>query len=179
MWLRQRRQGIADKLHFGSMSGLVEYSAHPLEAHVQEIRIDDVGLAVVADLLDASRLKIGQNLKFDQWILTRHGMPLAGPRFDTRVAAYVLDPGRQRYGMVNEHNAWVPRDFWLEDWERAEGFHLEDGLQCEACHGAGRTHAESSSGGYGATGEQTCRSCHTDERNPDFDYETAWGKIKH
>lgn len=26
---------------------------------------------------------------------------------------------RQRYGMVNEHNAWVPRDFWLEDWERA------------------------------------------------------------
>jgi transposase InsO family protein len=26
---------------------------------------------------------------------------------------------RKRYGMVNEHNAWVPRDFWLEDWERA------------------------------------------------------------
>lgn len=26
---------------------------------------------------------------------------------------------RQRYGMVNEHNAWVPRDFWLESWERA------------------------------------------------------------
>ena len=26
---------------------------------------------------------------------------------------------RQRYGMVNEHNAWIPRDFWLEDWERA------------------------------------------------------------
>lgn len=21
--------------------------------------------------------------------------------------------------MVNEHNAWVPRDFWLESWERA------------------------------------------------------------
>jgi putative transposase len=26
---------------------------------------------------------------------------------------------RRRYGMVNEHNAWIPRDFWLEDWERA------------------------------------------------------------
>ncbi|MCG2681551.1 MAG: IS3 family transposase [Kiritimatiellae bacterium] len=24
---------------------------------------------------------------------------------------------KQRYGKVNEHNAWVPRDFWLEDWE--------------------------------------------------------------
>ena len=25
---------------------------------------------------------------------------------------------RRRYGKVNEHNAWIPRDFWLEDWER-------------------------------------------------------------
>ena len=24
---------------------------------------------------------------------------------------------KQRYGKVNEHNAWIPRDFWLEDWE--------------------------------------------------------------
>jgi len=23
-----------------------------------------------------------------------------------------------RYGMLNEHNAWVPRDHWLEDWEK-------------------------------------------------------------
>jgi len=26
---------------------------------------------------------------------------------------------RGRYGKVNEHNAWVPRDHWLEDWEKA------------------------------------------------------------
>ncbi|MFC1835274.1 IS3 family transposase [Thermodesulfobacteriota bacterium] len=25
---------------------------------------------------------------------------------------------RSRYGMVNEHNGRIPRDFWLEDWER-------------------------------------------------------------
>jgi putative transposase len=25
---------------------------------------------------------------------------------------------RGRYGKVNEHNAWIPRDFWLEQWER-------------------------------------------------------------
>ncbi len=25
---------------------------------------------------------------------------------------------RNRYGMVNEHNGRIPRDFWLEDWER-------------------------------------------------------------
>lgn len=25
---------------------------------------------------------------------------------------------QQRYGKVNEHNAWIPRDFWLRDWEK-------------------------------------------------------------
>ena len=25
---------------------------------------------------------------------------------------------RTRYGKVNEHNGWIPRDFWLEPWER-------------------------------------------------------------
>ena len=26
---------------------------------------------------------------------------------------------KARYGRVNAHNAWIPRDFWLEDWEKA------------------------------------------------------------
>ena len=25
---------------------------------------------------------------------------------------------KQRYGKVNEHNGWIPRDHWLEGWER-------------------------------------------------------------
>ena len=25
---------------------------------------------------------------------------------------------RSRYGKLNEHNAWIPRDFWLTDWEK-------------------------------------------------------------
>ena len=25
---------------------------------------------------------------------------------------------RRRCGKVNEHNAWIPRDWWLEDWEK-------------------------------------------------------------
>src|SRR5215469_10853598 len=38
---------------------------------------------------------------------------------------------RERYGKVNEHNGWVPRDFWLEDWERQAliGFHLKNPLE--------------------------------------------------
>ncbi|MEW6137763.1 MAG: transposase [Thermodesulfobacteriota bacterium] len=26
--------------------------------------------------------------------------------------------GRAHYGMLNEHNGSIPRDFWLEDWEK-------------------------------------------------------------
>ncbi|MFH1845788.1 MAG: DNA polymerase I [bacterium] len=48
---------------------------------------------------DEQRLKVGQNIKYDEWILSRHGLPLAGPRFDTMIAAYVLDPGRQRFNL--------------------------------------------------------------------------------
>jgi transposase InsO family protein len=33
---------------------------------------------------------------------------------------------RERYGRVNEHNGWIPRDFWLEEWEKNAivDFHL-------------------------------------------------------
>lgn len=36
-----------------------------------------------------------------------------------------------RYGKVNEHNALIPRDFWLEDWEKQEiiKFHLNYPLE--------------------------------------------------
>ena len=27
---------------------------------------------------------------------------------------------KHRYGKINEHNAWIPRDFWLTDFERQE-----------------------------------------------------------
>ena len=32
---------------------------------------------------------------------------------------------------VNDHNGWVPRDFWLEDWEKQAiiGFHLKNPLE--------------------------------------------------
>ena len=37
---------------------------------------------------------------------------------------------RARYGKVNEHNALVPRDHWLEAWEREAilAFHAEHPL---------------------------------------------------
>jgi len=47
------------------------------------------------------------------------------------IAASKLYDWRGRYGKVNEHNGWVPRDFWLEEWESQAiiGFHLKDPLE--------------------------------------------------
>jgi putative transposase len=38
---------------------------------------------------------------------------------------------RERYGRVNEHNGWIPRDFWLEEWEKQAivGFHRKNPLE--------------------------------------------------
>ena len=52
-------------------------------------------------------------------------------------------------------------------------------VQCESCHGAALAHTTSPKKGFGQAGEQVCRSCHTDERTPNFDYPTAWAKIMH
>lgn len=41
---------------------------------------------------------------------------------------------KHRYGRMNEHNSWIPRDFWVEDWERQAildfyAAHREDGYR--------------------------------------------------
>jgi DNA polymerase-1 len=65
----------------------------------EQDRLDPVRRLLAPLLADPAHEKVGQNLKYDEWILSRHGMPLAGPRFDTMLASYVLDPGRQRHGL--------------------------------------------------------------------------------
>lgn len=40
---------------------------------------------------------------------------------------------KQRYGKVNEHNAWIPRDFWLLDWEKEAILDFYDTHPKEGC----------------------------------------------
>ncbi len=54
---------------------------------------------ILGPYLSRGNLKVGQNLKFDLWILGRHGFELSGTRFDTMIASYVLDPGRRSHGL--------------------------------------------------------------------------------
>lgn len=50
-------------------------------------------------LADAARVKTGHNLKYDLTVLRQAGVPVAGPFFDTMIAAFVLDPMQSSYGM--------------------------------------------------------------------------------
>ena len=48
-------------------------------------------------LADDTKRKVGQNLKYDLIVLRHAGMPVAGPLFDTMIAAFVLDPAQSSY----------------------------------------------------------------------------------
>jgi hypothetical protein len=40
---------------------------------------------------------------------------------------------RARHGRVNEHNGWVPRDFWLDAWEKRAILDFHDRFPLEGC----------------------------------------------
>jgi transposase InsO family protein len=48
-----------------------------------------------------------------------------------KIAASKFYDWKSRYGKVNEHNSWVPRDHWLEEWEKQaiKDFHNQNPLE--------------------------------------------------
>ncbi len=82
-----------------------------------------------------------------------------------------------------------------EDWEKVEGFHIEDGLQCEACHGAGSEYApedimrdreKAMMRGLKMPRKDDCMICHRAKGSHDavltkkpFDLDAAWRAIAH
>jgi 2',3'-cyclic-nucleotide 2'-phosphodiesterase (5'-nucleotidase family) len=53
-------------------------------------------------------------------------------------------------------------------------------VQCESCHGPGKSHAENPQKGYGFIQTPTgCVQCHTPANSPDFDFKSYWPKVKH
>ena len=53
-------------------------------------------------LADEAVGKVGHNAKFDMLVLAQHGVPVRGLRFDTMVAAYLLNPGRRGLGLKEQ-----------------------------------------------------------------------------
>jgi YVTN family beta-propeller protein len=83
----------------------------------------------------------------------------------------------------------------VEDWEKDPTFHVEDGVQCEKCHGPGSEHVDARSTGDRQAAEQAklivlteqdCLGCHEVKgshaavhRLPKLDIQKAWKAIAH
>lgn len=65
----------------------------------EQLSLDLVRERLGSLLSDPAVAKVGQNLIYDSHIFDRHGMPVAGWRLDTMVAAFLLDSGRASYSM--------------------------------------------------------------------------------
>jgi DNA polymerase-1 len=60
----------------------------------------DEALARIRPILeDPDVPKVGQHVKYDASVLLNHGIEVRGVDFDTMLAAYLLDPGRGKYGI--------------------------------------------------------------------------------
>jgi YVTN family beta-propeller protein len=82
-----------------------------------------------------------------------------------------------------------------EDWEKDDTFHLEDGVQCEKCHGPGSEYMDEDvmldpqaarSAGLKMPAKEDCLACHEVKgshvavhRLPKLDMEKAWQEIAH
>jgi DNA polymerase-1 len=64
-----------------------------------QLPLDRVRAVLSPPLANPRLPKVGQNLKFDNHVLTRMGMSLFPISFDTLVASYCLNPGRQTHGL--------------------------------------------------------------------------------
>jgi 2',3'-cyclic-nucleotide 2'-phosphodiesterase (5'-nucleotidase family) len=63
-----------------------------------------------------------------------------------------------------------------------EGFNVTPDLiniQCEACHGNGAAHVADPDVRTDTDARGTCRSCHTVDQTPEFDFDTFWARIAH
>jgi DNA polymerase-1 len=77
--------------------------------------ITDPACAPIAGLLrDAAVPKAGHNIKYDWQVLRRAGVELAGVRYDSMLASFVLDPGRRSHAIDTlslEHLGRAMRDY--------------------------------------------------------------------
>ena len=86
---------------FAVQSGEAAYVplAHDYPGAPDQLSRDAV-LAQLKPLLeDASRPKLGQNLKYDMSVLANYGITLAGIRYDTMLESYVLNSTSSRHDM--------------------------------------------------------------------------------
>jgi YVTN family beta-propeller protein len=133
--------------------------------------------------------------QFSKWRLSAHAkayvaLALPESREITRLSGITEEPSKSRMCLGCHATASD-----TEDWERADGFHFADGMQCEACHGAGSEYASADimkdpmkamMQGLKMPKKDDCLLCHRAKGSHDtvlqkkpFDVEMAWQAIAH
>jgi len=79
----------------------------------------------------------GMGHQYSKWVMSKHAkgfavLSLPESREITRISGVKGDPWKQPICLGCHSTAST-----AEDWEKDDGFHPEDGLQCEVCHGPG------------------------------------------
>jgi len=133
--------------------------------------------------------------QLEKWQLTAHAKAytsLAKPESQeiVRLSGLTGDPYQLRMCLGCHATASE-----AEDWEKLPEFRIEDGLQCEACHGPGSEYATDSlmrdpklarGAGLMMPTKDDCRICHRPKGSHDtvlkrkpFDFDAAWETIAH
>lgn len=133
--------------------------------------------------------------QFAKWQLTAHAKAytsLAQPesREIVRLSGLTGDAHQQRMCLGCHATASE-----AEDWEKLPEFRIEDGMQCEACHGPGSEYAteevmrdprKARAAGLMMPTKDDCRICHRPKGSHDtvlkrkpFDIDAAWEAIAH
>ena len=137
----------------------------------------------------------GMGHQYSKWMTTKHAQAwatLARPESAeiSRISG-LREPPQKSPVCLGCHA--VAAD--TESWERDEGFHVEDGMQCEGCHGPGSEYANEATmrdinaamkAGLRMPNERRCMVCHIEKgthtqvlKSEPFDYAKFHGRIAH
>ena len=84
----------------------IAHSVDALGAHGSQISLERFVSSLKPIFAKAGSLKIAQNLKYDLNVIANVGLEIAGPTFDTMIAAYLLNPDKRSYNLTT-----LARDF--------------------------------------------------------------------
>ncbi len=83
---------------------------HDYPGAPEQLDFDEVMQDLKPLLEDPTKLKVGQNLKYDRHVLLNHGIDLKGIAHDTMLESYVLDSTATRHDMDSLAKKYLDRD---------------------------------------------------------------------
>jgi YVTN family beta-propeller protein len=133
--------------------------------------------------------------QYSKWLHSRHSRGYAvlalpeGPEI-AKLSGLRTPPQESAVCLGCHATAWH-----AEDWEKDETFHIEDGVQCEGCHGPGSEYATlevmrdrqaAMNAGLKMPDREFCVNCHTEKgshvavlKQPPADLKKGWDLLAH